>query len=243
MVEAYTERDLTFDSDRLPAISGLAKLMQTGPDDEYICGLWRKTLLIDLMWWVQDWKAPHKRHENYYAPTWAWSSISGPVHYRTEDEFHRFYEDLQLLNIDYTLSSSNSFGPVTQASITVRGVLIPVLVKVQEGTLSEYHNFTLHFPISHTTLEEPSVFIYTLNEYVYGANREFALGDQLFMLSVAKSRFDAEKYWIVMKKMKGSDGVFQLVGVAEWGSLGSPLDKIVLGLWCEGEERTTLQII
>jgi hypothetical protein len=50
LVMAYSELGLTYSSDRLPALSGLAKQflgLRKGP---YLAGLWRDSFLSDLMW-------------------------------------------------------------------------------------------------------------------------------------------------------------------------------------------------
>lgn len=50
-IPEYSSLDLTYEKDKFPAISGIAKPMQqTRPSDIYLAGLWKSSLLKDLLW-------------------------------------------------------------------------------------------------------------------------------------------------------------------------------------------------
>jgi len=51
-IESYSRRNLTEDGDKLPALSGLARLIASRTGDEYYAGLWRDHLIEDLHWRV-----------------------------------------------------------------------------------------------------------------------------------------------------------------------------------------------
>ncbi|KAF9235864.1 heterokaryon incompatibility protein-domain-containing protein [Melanogaster broomeanus] len=75
-LSAYTRRDLTSRSDKLPAISAVAQMfgMWWGTD-RYIAGLWERNLSNDLLWYRNG---PAKRtHGNYVAPSWSWAATDG----------------------------------------------------------------------------------------------------------------------------------------------------------------------
>lgn len=73
VVRQYTSRDLTRPTDKLPAISGVASLVPQANRTDYLAGLWRESLLYDLLWNVQPRpKEPLAyRGEGYTAPTWS----------------------------------------------------------------------------------------------------------------------------------------------------------------------------
>lgn len=50
LVTDYSGRKLTFQSDRLPAISGAASIVQGIVSSEYVAGIWKKNLTSDLLW-------------------------------------------------------------------------------------------------------------------------------------------------------------------------------------------------
>lgn len=53
VVTQYSRLDLTYDSDRLPAISAVVKGLQSlREDDTYVAGMWTNSLLEDMTWFV-----------------------------------------------------------------------------------------------------------------------------------------------------------------------------------------------
>ncbi|KAJ4419163.1 hypothetical protein N0V85_001119 [Neurospora sp. IMI 360204] len=54
LIQSYTKTSLSFPSDKLIAISGLAKLFQSlAKRDDYLAGLWRHRLEAELLWGTQ----------------------------------------------------------------------------------------------------------------------------------------------------------------------------------------------
>jgi hypothetical protein len=77
-VRVYSELQLTFEKDKLIALSGIAKrTAKLFPDDRYIAGLWERTLLSDLAW--HNSRYPAARPSTFCAPTWSWASIKSAV--------------------------------------------------------------------------------------------------------------------------------------------------------------------
>ncbi|KAL8369579.1 hypothetical protein RB595_000079 [Gaeumannomyces hyphopodioides] len=88
LMQEYSRRHLSYPSDKLAAVSGLASLFaQALPGDEYLAGLWRSGLLHGLSWTVPRLNGQLEpalpRPAGYRAPSWSWASVDGPVHYRT----------------------------------------------------------------------------------------------------------------------------------------------------------------
>jgi len=103
IVESYTCRCLTRDEDTLPALSGLAKLLESRVHDRYLAGLWRRDIHKQLLWSIHPsaWsfnpdefellqRLPDDRIDQLYlpyrprrtadqAPSWSWASIRGAV--------------------------------------------------------------------------------------------------------------------------------------------------------------------
>jgi hypothetical protein len=76
-VTEYTELQLTFEKDKLMALSGVVERMaMLRPDDRYVAGLWEKTLLHDLDWTADEILA---RPSSFRGPTWSWASTKGAV--------------------------------------------------------------------------------------------------------------------------------------------------------------------
>lgn len=51
IVHEYSKTELTYDSDKLPALAGMANEMGRARKDEYLAGLWRGSLIEELCWY------------------------------------------------------------------------------------------------------------------------------------------------------------------------------------------------
>ena len=80
IVEEYSCLQLSFEKDKLPALSGLANYMQNFRTDRYLAGIWENELPMSLFWMIDD---PNgslcRRPAKYTAPSWSWASIVGPI--------------------------------------------------------------------------------------------------------------------------------------------------------------------
>ena len=52
LLEKYSKTTITFPTDRLVALSGLAQIMSEALEDEYVAGLWKSILPSQLLWRV-----------------------------------------------------------------------------------------------------------------------------------------------------------------------------------------------
>ncbi|KAI8306700.1 hypothetical protein K4K61_004221 [Colletotrichum sp. SAR11_59] len=83
IVRSYSDTHLTKASDKLIALSGIAKDFQTKINDTYVVGMWHSTLESSLLWHVSRQSqidgSPSVRPELYRAPTFSWASIDGRI--------------------------------------------------------------------------------------------------------------------------------------------------------------------
>ena len=84
----YSTTSLTYQSDKLAAIDGLAQYMRPLRKCEYLAGLWSDSLAFDLLWSIDtpgqsstrtvQTNPPRKTpwsSETRLFPTWSWASI------------------------------------------------------------------------------------------------------------------------------------------------------------------------
>jgi hypothetical protein len=91
VVKEYTSRNLSFQSDRLPALSGIINLLHSITRDICYAGIWRKRFWQGLSWrlqrdsdrYVAVPKTP-RRNPDWTGPTWSFAAVDGVVLY---DEF------------------------------------------------------------------------------------------------------------------------------------------------------------
>ena len=72
LVEEYSKAQLTYSTDKLVAIAGVASTIQLWTKDEYLAGLWRSSLLYGLMWCTKQ-SRKTSRPPYHRAPTWSWA--------------------------------------------------------------------------------------------------------------------------------------------------------------------------
>lgn len=132
IVDVYSSKRLTYQSDRLPALSGMAYEMQHPLKDQYLAGLWRQTLLRDLCW-VPD--IPIGTPTAYQAPSWSWASHSSHVHFRAGmrkmGEIRGYLATVKQAHVE--TASENPFGQVRNGWLTLSGHLRLVQFERQFG--------------------------------------------------------------------------------------------------------------
>lgn len=111
----YSSLNLTYESDRLPAISAVVKAMQAvRKNDVYVAGMWRNSLPEDLSWRAE--RAPEPRPDRD-RPTWSWISISGKIIWFP----CRVLESAAMVKADFEITGPSHFGYSRSASITIKG--------------------------------------------------------------------------------------------------------------------------
>ena len=123
IVDMYTMCDLTKESDKLIAISGIASEFHRTwlkPEDKYLAGLWKSQLPNALLWSAagpshrgdtSKWSRP----KQYRAPSWSWASIEGPVSLRATEQHpgHWYHIFTEVVAAETTTVGDNPTGQVT----------------------------------------------------------------------------------------------------------------------------------
>ncbi|KAI1660233.1 HET-domain-containing protein [Daldinia decipiens] len=121
IVEYYTSCRLTNESDRLIALSGIAKAFQETTGDTYLAGLWKDALVPCLAWHTGGFAGVQVRR-NEYAPSWSWASITGGmVSFSVVGRWDRTPNYAKLIKERIIPKSANgdSFGLLCSAELDV----------------------------------------------------------------------------------------------------------------------------
>jgi hypothetical protein len=80
LVEEFSVRHLTFATDRLAAILGIAEVIEQGITGSFAAGIWEENLPYDLLWFLPKLFNPDdERKRLSVAPSWSWASTCGAV--------------------------------------------------------------------------------------------------------------------------------------------------------------------
>lgn len=128
IIEDYSGRKLSVPGDRLPALAGLARELQTRWNDSYVAGMWRSCLVKHLCWW-QSSDSPKRPITDYKSPGWSWVSCEGQVWI---SELH--HEEAEVLDVTVNLVVENlSFGQVRHGKLILRAPVLPGDVEMRLG--------------------------------------------------------------------------------------------------------------
>jgi heterokaryon incompatibility protein (HET) len=127
IVARYSTTALTEERDQLVALSGLAKVFRSIIKDEYFAGMWRRTIMYDLMWRVLD-SSSASRQLQYRAPSWSWASINASprgIETRDPPEFpHQTQHIVDIIDVQAEPLEEDNTGQLKSGFIKFRGLLL-----------------------------------------------------------------------------------------------------------------------
>ncbi|KAI1453491.1 HET-domain-containing protein [Annulohypoxylon moriforme] len=106
IIELYCSLNLTFSTDNLPALSGLAKQMgEHRPESTYLAGLWSGSLEMDLLWIPYG---PNRMQvDEYLAPSWSWASSGRRIIYPGLWRSHEKYPSVKTMESYFEVLSAS----------------------------------------------------------------------------------------------------------------------------------------
>jgi hypothetical protein len=158
-VERYSLLNLTKESDRLPALAGLAQRISKRFSCRYLAGMWEEDLARNLLWSRDPWRETHSCNDlsDYNTPTWSWTFIRLRTTSNRIKSFIRYdyiqdYSfkidsrfELVAKRCEYS-NPCDQFGRVKYASLELRGAIIEVALKTYEPIKNDFPTATiLHF--------------------------------------------------------------------------------------------------
>lgn len=134
LVEDYSRRQLTRESDKLPAFSGLARRFQQCLGADYLTGLWSTDLERGLLW--RDNSGCCMPATTYRAPSWSWAVTDGEISFDRREPFPPSSLKMKILEYDVTLKNRNElYGEVQSGYLVVDGLTTVLRSSLQEGNL------------------------------------------------------------------------------------------------------------
>ena len=119
----------TKSSDKLAALSGVAKNMRLPKDDEYLAGIWKSEIFGFLFWFVPDGRQADgtrsQRVKPYVAPSWSWASLDAVIDYRVMSLYAIF---LKIIETKIELATKDPTGQVLSGFLRLTGPVIPLRI-------------------------------------------------------------------------------------------------------------------
>lgn len=140
----YSAGLLTLASDKLVAISGIARELAPRIGGRYLAGLWEVQMARQLLWIAapvpkaKDGSPARARCQPYRAPSWSWAATDQPLKMAMQWDYRgaRNKRDflIDILNADVVPAKGNdAFGQTSSAEITIRGRTIEIYLMSGPG--------------------------------------------------------------------------------------------------------------
>jgi hypothetical protein len=198
--EEYSMLAITKESDRLPALSGLAKFLSQKFQALYLAGLWESNLAIGLLW--------HRCSLSYSScfrnklsnvPSWSWASIvrihqsaheANQLNHITYDEVREgIIQDprLKILNAACKVTGTNHFGEISGGIVSIEGALIIAKYASLLHLFRPQVLFGTEASEVHIDVREP------------GEPAEVLDGEMVFCLLFGMSKYDFAGHALILK--------------------------------------------
>ena len=235
IVHIYTRGRLTYGSDKLLAISALARHWNSyfQCEVEYYAGLWSIQFPFQLFWHANPiGRFPPTRQKKYTAPTWSWASNDGIIEQidirklgNLESYGSNDITSLRpLVTIDgirVDLVSEDRFGLLKDGCLTVSGSLASG--KIGHG------NRIVTLDLASTVQKLPFVTGVGFPDTPLEKDGDnFYEKSNVLILPIMESKYDfgegPEEYWIylvwtiLLEKVSDVQGTFQRIGMCEFSS-------------------------
>jgi hypothetical protein len=120
-------RDLTYESDKLPAISGYAHAVHKILGGHYLVGIWKQDLLIGLLWSASSTCNRLRRPSQRRPLSWSWAAFDGGVNYHLVwmqygNSRQEFGLRLRVIRVHVNLVGFDSMGQVTGGMLKFLGI-------------------------------------------------------------------------------------------------------------------------
>lgn len=206
LVYLYANCKLTFPGDRLIALSALARTMGSLIQDEYVAGMWRDNLELEMLWYINGFVGA-STPTTYRAPTWSWVSSVGHLFTVGPSTDGQALIKVEKIHLDYVTEDTWGMlrggwlhlgGHLNKLSLIDPGhwkmVVNGVQVEVATGNVRQ---LTIY-------LDTPS----SEKDRYYGSDLYCMLARR------AKSNYKDHVFVLLLELVDGESGTFKRIGLA-----------------------------
>ena len=228
LITKFSERKLSHGSDVLPALSGLALRYHKITGDQYLAGLWRRTLARDLLWTpsYRNEKREQSRRSIHDArhplPSWSWAACELPIFFLGPQRGDRaewcFVPDLEVLEASANPAGFDHFGEVSATCLRMRARIWTYMVN---HTLQEKSSRACLTP---TSAESPLIHEFLPDEVADNQERDQVHETDVpyvqcalltWRPSLLPGHYPIELWSLALKKVANEHIVYHRVGLAK----------------------------
>lgn len=134
IVAQYSRRNLTYGSDKLPALSGLAReTSSAAPVGRYIAGIWEHDMIYELLWICSANDGEFSISPSYRAPSWSWAAMDGQITWVNDPRRQAMLLLFDLLDVNIELEGSDPYGRIKHGDLVVSGCFTTISIGNYDG--------------------------------------------------------------------------------------------------------------
>jgi len=204
-IMAYTACDLTYATDKLVAISGVAKRFEYLLDDVYLAGHSKRTIIKELCWEYPMFAQPCRQLGSYRAPSWSWASVDGeriwkksnpPGRKSTETIFTKMIECVLVY------ATADRTGQVLSGSLRLCGLLFSI--KLMPGSAGPQGSVRGEL--------DGLVFLFMARDFDLGIH-----GSNMHLMPISRGGDNDDVYSLILEPTGKARGQFRRIGVwTDW---------------------------
>ncbi|KAH0528234.1 hypothetical protein TsFJ059_003124 [Trichoderma semiorbis] len=225
----YSNANLTFQSDLLPALSGIAKYLQEISEATYLTGIWKtqEKPVVNLAWECE----PNLcRPTNYRAPSWPWASTDNTVKFEPFKSTSDSHGDgwsgsvkrkAEIIDAQITPATSDLTGSASSGVLTIEGPLNQITINPELEVFLDEEQLEMTISLDEPEYEEESFFILPLYSYHSEHDHEDGIDQIVFV-------------YLILSLAKDQSGCYTRCGlgrISRWAYEWPPIwDKVVNGV-------------
>lgn len=240
IVTPYTRRMLTRPTDKLPAVSAIAKIVHDSTGATYHAGIWLAVIQFGLCWRI---RGPEARSVEYRCPSYSWANYDGEIEWPIGIFDFAAPPPADFIVVAHSIDSesSDAFGSVTGGNLDLYGQLKPAIVSpIADDSEADRRNRNAELweQTSDECLSMPSeIFGEILVEYDGDVTENVNV--QCFLLCSTQERLPDNMTWatwMLLLQSTGYESTYRRVGIASmWGKYK--------GCWFDDRSRQRFRII
>jgi hypothetical protein len=155
LLNQYSQCISSSQCNRLLQVAGIAREFEALSGDKYIAGLWKGSLVDDLLWYTDG--AARQRPNDLTTPTWSWASVESVIkHLPPASLFGNF---VKIIDVEAGASGRSPTENISQGTLKLNCYLLKVLpgpFSVDsifpdcEDDVTEGHHFLLPMRLQHS---------------------------------------------------------------------------------------------
>ena len=215
IVGEYCYLQMTKESDKLPAISGIAaRIGSSRPSAEYLAGLWADTLARDILWHtINSQPAKAMDHlpppKSYRAPSWSWAAVEGPLRFASTFEEINVLVCIHQCTCEYM--NQNPLSEVLSGQLRVSGSVFTCQV--------DFLNLVSDAIWCLRPRSRRDGLVWDLFPDYDWAGEHPLIGKIQRNTEVHILQWAEDKHWVyslVLKRQEGSESNFQRIGLVQY---------------------------